>query len=108
MKWNDEKKICKKKQSIKKKNIYCTNINKQNPYKMQDLKTEAEKQQEELTRKIVLQHCVNCHQQLDLLQLRLINFDDLVQGVLDSIKTASYQLKENKLKIKDNSHLKKV
>jgi hypothetical protein len=57
-------------------------------------KTEEEKKQAEATRKIVLQHCVACHQQLDLLQLRLINFEDLVNGVQDTILLTNKQLSE--------------
>ena len=52
----------------------------------QEFKTEQQKKQEEVIRKIVLSHCVSCHQQLDLLQLRLINFDDLIKGVIDTVK----------------------
>ena len=57
-------------------------------------KTEEEKKHAEATRKIVLQHCVACHQQLDLLQLRLINFEDLVNGVQDTILLTNKQLSE--------------
>jgi len=62
----------------------------------QNFKTEKEKQYEEQKRKIVLQHCVACNQQLDLLQLRLINFDDLIKGVQDTVKLTSKQLNELK------------
>jgi hypothetical protein len=47
-------------------------------------------------RKIVLSHCVACHQQLDLLQLRLINFDDLIIGVQDTITLTTKQLNDLK------------
>ncbi|AXL15645.1 hypothetical protein [Microviridae sp.] len=57
-------------------------------------KTEEEKKHAESVRKIVLQHCVACHQQLDLLQLRLINFEDLVNGVQDTIQLTNKQLSE--------------
>lgn len=57
-------------------------------------KTEEEKKTDEATRKIILQHCVQCHQQLDLLQLRLINFEDLVNGVQDTILITNKQLSE--------------
>lgn len=57
-------------------------------------KTEEQKKHDEATRKIVLQHCVSCHQQLDLLQLRLINFEDLVNGVKDTILLTNKQLSE--------------
>jgi len=59
-----------------------------------NFKTEQEKRYEEAKRKIILQHCVACHQQLDLLQLRLINFDDLVIGVQDTVNLTNKQLKE--------------
>jgi len=57
-------------------------------------KTEEQKKHDEAARKIVLQHCVACHQQLDLLQLRLINFEDLVNGVKDTILLTNKQLSE--------------
>lgn len=76
----------------------------------QEFKTEQQKKQEEVIRKIVLSHCVSCHQQLDLLQLRLINFDDLIKGVIDTVKETQRLLnqeevfnskinKDNKLKV---------
>jgi hypothetical protein len=58
-------------------------------------KTEEEKKHAESVRKSVLQHCVACHQQLDLLQLRLINFEDLVNGVQDTIQLTNKQLLKN-------------
>lgn len=61
-----------------------------------NFKTEQEKKYDEQVRKIVLQHCVSCHQQLDLLQLRLINFEDLIRGVQDTIKISNKQLKDLK------------
>tara|TARA_Y100000588_G_C14089276_1_gene853678 strand:+ start:107 stop:349 length:243 start_codon:yes stop_codon:yes gene_type:complete len=57
-------------------------------------KTEAEKAYQEKVRHIVLQHCVSCHQQLDLLQLRLVNFDDLIDGVKQTIRVTTKQLQE--------------
>ena len=45
-------------------------------------------------RSIILQHCVSCHQQLDLLQLRLVNFDDLITGVQSTIKLTQTQLQD--------------
>lgn len=57
-------------------------------------KTEAEKAHQEKLRHIILQHCVACHQQLDLLQLRLVNFDDLIEGVKQTIRLTNKQLKE--------------
>ena len=61
--------------------------------KTENFKTEQEKQFEEQKRAIILQHCVTCHQQLDLLQLRLINFDDLIKGVQDTIDKTRMELK---------------
>ncbi len=43
--------------------------------------TEKQKREQETLRKIILNHCLVCHQQLDTLRLRLISFDDLVEGV---------------------------
>ena len=76
-----------------------------------NFKTEEEKKHDESIRKIVLQHCVACHQQLDLLQLRLINFDDLVKGVQDTIQLTNKQLSELNLEkagVNIPSKLKKV
>jgi len=64
--------------------------------KTENFKTEQEKQFEEQKRAIILQHCVTCHQQLDLLQLRLINFDDLIKGVQDTIDKTRMELKNIK------------
>jgi len=61
--------------------------------KTENFKTEQEKQFEDQKRAIILQHCVTCHQQLDLLQLRLINFDDLIKGVQDTIDKTRMELK---------------
>jgi hypothetical protein len=61
-----------------------------------NFKTEQEKKQQELLNKIILNHCVACHQQLDLLQLRLINFEDLVEGVRETLRRTSYELKDHK------------
>ena len=57
-------------------------------------KTEQEKAYNEQLRKIILSHCVACHQQLDLLQLRLVNFDDLINGVKQTIRLTNKQLKD--------------
>ena len=57
-------------------------------------KTEKEKEYQQKVRHIVLQHCVSCHQQLDLLQLRLVNFDDLIEGVKQTIRLTQKQLGE--------------
>tara|TARA_B100001175_G_C19509990_1_gene643148 strand:+ start:2213 stop:2455 length:243 start_codon:yes stop_codon:yes gene_type:complete len=73
----------------------------------EDFKTEAQKQKDEILRKIILQHCVICHQQLDLLQLRLINFDDLIKGVIDTLKQTQNLIKQQEVK-KDKTKLKKV
>lgn len=73
----------------------------------EDFKTEAQKQKDEILRKIILQHCVICHQQLDLLQLRLINFDDLIKGVIDTLKQTQNLIKQQEVK-KDKPKLKKV
>lgn len=59
-----------------------------------NFKTEQEKLHTEKMRSIILQHCVSCHQQLDLLQLRLVNFDDLISGVQSTIKQTTKQLTE--------------
>lgn len=61
-----------------------------------NFKTEQEKKYNDKKRKIVLSHCVACHQQLDLLQLRLINFDDLIIGVQDTITLTTKQLNDLK------------
>lgn len=74
-----------------------------------EFKTEAEKQQAEITRKIILEHCVQCHQQLDLLQLRLITFDDLITGVLQTIQNTERALAQSEVKeTKTETELKKV
>jgi len=75
----------------------------------QEFKTEQQKKQEEVIRKIVLSHCVSCHQQLDLLQLRLINFDDLIKGVIDTVKETNRLLSQEEVmskKLKDKSNTK--
>ena len=75
----------------------------------QEFKTEQQKKQEEVIRKIVLSHCVSCHQQLDLLQLRLINFDDLIKGVIDTVKETNRLLAQEEVmskKLKDKSNTK--
>tara|TARA_B100000902_G_C26622339_1_gene580386 strand:+ start:162 stop:404 length:243 start_codon:yes stop_codon:yes gene_type:complete len=73
----------------------------------EDFKTEAQKQKDEILRKIILTHCVQCHQQLDLLQLRLINFDDLIKGVIDTLKQTQNLIKQQEVK-KEKTKLKKV
>lgn len=59
-----------------------------------NFKTEQEKLYTEKMRSIILQHCVQCHQQLDLLQLRLVNFDDLIQGVQNTIKFTTKEMQD--------------
>ena len=74
-------------------------------------KTEQQKKQEEVIRKIVLSQCVSCHQQLDLLQLRLINFDDLIKGVIDTVKETQRLLNQEEVfnsKINKDKKLKVV
>ena len=56
------------------------------------LKTEKELKNEDLLKNLVLSTCVSCEQQLRLLQLRLISFDDLIQGVSETIKTSNKEL----------------
>ena len=56
------------------------------------LKTEKELKNEDLLKNLVLSTCVSCEQQLRLLQLRLISFDDLIQGVSETIKTSNTEL----------------
>ena len=75
----------------------------------EDFKTEAQKQKDEILRKIILTHCVQCHQQLDLLQLRLINFDDLIKGVIDTLKQTQNLIKQQEVKEETKkTKLKKV
>ena len=57
------------------------------------LKTEAELKNEDLRKNLVLSTCVSCEQQLRLLQLRLISFDDLITGVTETINQASNEIK---------------
>tara|TARA_X000001036_G_C20202256_1_gene612031 strand:+ start:117 stop:359 length:243 start_codon:yes stop_codon:yes gene_type:complete len=57
------------------------------------LKTEAELKNEDLLKNLVLSTCVSCEQQLRLLQLRLISFDDLISGVTETINQASNEIK---------------
>jgi len=57
------------------------------------LKTEAELKNEDLLKNLVLSTCVSCEQQLRLLQLRLISFDDLIKGVTETINQASNEIK---------------
>jgi hypothetical protein len=56
------------------------------------LKTENQLKNEDLLKNLVLSTCVSCEQQLRLLQLRLISFDDLIQGVSETIKTSNTEL----------------
>jgi hypothetical protein len=57
-----------------------------------NFKTEQQKKYDDKIRHIILNHCVTCHQQLDLLQLRLINFDDLIKGVRQTIQLTTKQM----------------
>lgn len=56
------------------------------------LKTEKELKNDDLLKNLVLSTCVSCEQQLRLLQLRLISFDDLIKGVSETIKTSNTEL----------------
>ena len=56
------------------------------------LKTDKQLKNEDLLKNLVLSTCVSCEQQLRLLQLRLISFDDLIQGVSETIKTSNTEL----------------
>lgn len=56
------------------------------------LKTEKQLKNEDLLKNLVLSTCVSCEQQLRLLQLRLISFDDLIKGVSETIKTSNKEL----------------
>ncbi len=56
------------------------------------LKTEKQLKNEDLLKNLVLSTCVSCEQQLRLLQLRLISFDDLIKGVSETIKTSNTEL----------------
>mgnify|MGYP001106582343 CR=1 FL=1 len=59
-------------------------------------KTKAEEQREETISRINLQLAVNLHQQLDLLRYRLINFNDLSEGVEQAVKTYLKNMKDNR------------
>ena len=62
------------------------------------LKTKAEIKNEDMLKNLVLSTCVSCEQQLRLLQLRLISFEDLINGVSDTIQTAQQEItKLNKI-----------
>lgn len=62
------------------------------------LKTKAELKNDEMLKNLVLSTCVSCEQQLRLLQLRLISFEDLIKGVSDTIITAQQEItKLNKI-----------
>ena len=56
------------------------------------LKTKAELKNEDMLKNCVLSTCVSCEQQLRLLQLRLISFDDLIIGVTQTIETANAEI----------------
>jgi hypothetical protein len=60
------------------------------------LKTKKELKNEEMLKNCILSTCVSCEQQLRLLQLRLISFDDLVKGVAATISSAEAEI--NRLK----------
>lgn len=59
-----------------------------------NFQTEQEKKFNELKRKLILSTCVSCEQQLRLLQLRLISFDDLITGVEQTISNVNTELKQ--------------
>ena len=75
-----------------------------------NFKTEKQKRDQEVLRKIILNHCLVCHQQLDTLRLRLISFDDLVEGVKTTFITTTRLLKEHETRVnqKEKPTLKKV
>ena len=56
------------------------------------LKTKKELKNDELMKNLVLSTCVSCEQQLRLLQLRLISFEDLINGVSDTIIQAQREI----------------
>lgn len=64
------------------------------------LKTKAEIKNDEMLKNLVLSTCVSCEQQLRLLQLRLISFEDLINGVSDTITTAQTEIARLKQKVK--------
>lgn len=59
-------------------------------------KTEKELKKEEQLNKIFLQHGVQCMQQLQLLQFRLISFEDLRKGIQSTLDITNKLLKEVK------------
>ena len=61
-----------------------------------NFKTEQEKNYQNKLKNLILTHCVTCHQQLDLLRLRLINFEDLISGVQLTIEDTQKTLKSLK------------
>lgn len=73
-----------------------------------NFKTEKQKRDQETLRKIILNHCLVCHQQLDTLRLRLISFDDLVDGVKTTFITTNRLLKDHEAKTKESPKLTKV
>lgn len=56
------------------------------------LKTKEELKNEDMMKNLVLSTCVSCEQQLRLLQLRLISFEDLIKGVSDTIISAQTEI----------------
>ena len=75
-----------------------------------NFKTEKQKRDQETLRKIILNHCLVCHQQLDTLRLRLISFDDLVEGVKLTFGQTTNLLAQHDARVnkKEPSTLKKV
>tara|TARA_Y100000588_G_C14181912_1_gene894058 strand:+ start:511 stop:753 length:243 start_codon:yes stop_codon:yes gene_type:complete len=71
-------------------------------------KTEAEKEHDRKVSAIILNHCVSCRHQLDLLQLRLIEFEDLIKGVTQTIRGTSKQLQELTSPTPQKSKVKKL
>ena len=72
--------------------------------------TEKQKREQETLRKIILNHCLVCHQQLDTLRLRLISFDDLVEGVKLTFGQTTNLLAQHDARVNkaEKSTLKKV
>jgi hypothetical protein len=64
--------------------------------KTENFKTEQEKNYDHKLKNLILTHCVTCHQQLDLLRLRLINFEDLIKGIQITIEDTQNMLKSIK------------
>ena len=57
------------------------------------LKTKTQLKNEEMLKNCILSTCVSCEQQLRLLQLRLISFDDLIKGVTETITSSEAEIK---------------